>query len=54
MCANDTENADSNMFSGNIIVDAIEGQYIRLVVREGTLRYLAQYSYFHGYYIGSS
>ena len=54
VCANDTENADSNMFSGNIVVDAIEGQYIRLVVREGTLRYLAQYSYFHGYYIGSS
>ena len=54
VCANANEKADSNMFSGNIVVDAIEVQYIRLVVREGTLRYLAQYSYFHGYYIGSS
>jgi hypothetical protein len=42
------------MFSGNIVVDAIAGQYIRLFVAEWTLRYLAKYSYFHGYYIGAS
>jgi hypothetical protein len=42
------------MISGNIVVDSVAGQYIRLKVEDGPLRYLAQYSYFHGYYIGSS
>ena len=54
VCANANENADSNMFSGNIVVNGVAGQYIRLKVREGTLRYLAQYSYFHGFYLGAS
>jgi hypothetical protein len=42
------------MLIGSIIVNGIAGQYIRLNVREGTLRYLAKYSFFHGYYIGAS
>ena len=54
VCGNETFNLDSNMVSGNIVVDSIAGQYIRLKVEDGPLRYLAQYSYFHGYYIGSS
>ena len=54
VCANTNENADGNMLNGNMIVDAIAGQTIRLFVRLGAIKYLAQYSYFHGYYIGSS
>jgi hypothetical protein len=54
VCGNETFNLDSNMISGNIVVDSVAGQYIRLKVEDGPLRYLAQYSYFHGYYIGSS
>ena len=54
VCATTNENADGNMLNGNIIVDAIAGQTIRLNVRVGALKYLAKYSYFHGYYIGSS
>jgi len=54
VCANTNENAEGNMLNGNMIVDAISGQPIKLNVRVGSIKYLAQYSYFHGYYIGSS
>jgi hypothetical protein len=54
VCATTDENADGNMLNGNIVVDAISGQPIKLNVRAGTIKYLAKYSYFHGYYIGSS
>jgi len=54
VCATTNENADGNMLNGNMIVDAISGQPIKLNVRVGSIKYLAQYSYFHGYYIGSS
>jgi formylmethanofuran dehydrogenase subunit C len=52
--ANANENADSNMLNGNLIVNGIAGQYIRMTVREGTLRYVAKYSYFHGFYLVAS
>jgi hypothetical protein len=54
VCATTNENADGNMLNGNIIVDAIAGQTIRLNVRLGAIKYLSKYSYFHGYYIGAS
>jgi hypothetical protein len=54
VCANTNENANGNMLNGNMIVDSIAGQTIRLIVRLGTIKYLARYSYFQGYYIGSS
>ena len=54
VCANTNENVDENMFSGGMVVDGIAGQYIRLTVRQGKLRYLDKYSYFNGYYIGSA
>jgi hypothetical protein len=54
VCATTNENADGNMLNGNMIVDAIAGEPIKLNVRSGSIKYLAQYSYFHGYYIGSS
>jgi len=54
VCATTDENADGNMLNGNIVVDAISGQPIKLNVRAGTIKYLAKYSYFHGYYISSS
>jgi hypothetical protein len=54
VCATANKNADGNMLNGNIIVDAIAGQTIRLNVRVGALKCLAEYSYFHGYYIGAS
>jgi hypothetical protein len=37
-----------------MVVNGTAGQYIRMNVREGTLRYLAKYSYFHGFYVGAS
>jgi hypothetical protein len=54
VCANTNQNADGSMLNGNMIVDSIAGQTIRLYERLGAIKYLAQYSYFHGYYIGSS
>jgi hypothetical protein len=54
VCANTDDNADSNVLHGNMIVNGVAGQYIRMNVHEGTLRYSAKYSYFHGYYIGAS
>jgi hypothetical protein len=54
VCATANENADGNMLTGNMVVDAIAGQSIRLIVRLGAIKYLAGYSYFHGYHIGAS
>jgi len=50
VCATANENAVGNMLNGNIIVDAIAGQTIRLNVPLGAIKYLSKYSYFHGYY----
>jgi hypothetical protein len=49
--ANDA-NRDVNMFTGNIIVDAVAGQDIKAFVKIGTLRYYGSHSYLAGYYIG--
>ena len=54
VCATANENADGNLLNGNIVVDVIAGQTIRLNVRFGAIKYLSKYSYFHGYYIGAS
>jgi hypothetical protein len=45
-------NSDVNMFTGNMIVDAVAGQDIKAFVVAGTLRYYGSHSYFAGYYIG--
>ncbi len=43
-----------NMFTGNIIVDAVAGQDIKAYVQRGTLRYYGVRCYFAGYYIGNT
>jgi len=49
----DSANSDVNMFTGNIIVDAVAGQDIKAFVKIGTLRYYGSHSYLAGYYIGN-
>jgi hypothetical protein len=49
----DAANRDVNMFTGNIIVDAVAGQDIKAFVENGTLRYYGAHSYLAGYYIGN-
>ena len=49
----DSANRDVNMFTGNMIVDAVAGQDIKAFVKAGTLRYYGAHSYFAGYYIGN-
>jgi len=50
----DSANSDVNMFTGNMIVDAVAGQDIKAFVKAGTLRYYGAHSYFAGYYIGNT
>jgi len=47
-------NKDVNILHGTMVVNAVENQHIRVVVRSGNCRYVGSLSYFHGYYIGSS
>jgi len=47
-------NSDVNMFTGNMIVDAVAGQDIKAFVMIGTLRYYGSVSYLAGYYIGNT
>jgi len=49
----DSANRDVNMFTGNMIVDAVAGQDIKAFVKAGTLRYYGSHSYLAGYYIGN-
>ena len=50
----DSANIDVNMFTGNMIVDAVAGQDIKAFVKTGTLRYYGAHSYLAGYYIGNT
>jgi hypothetical protein len=50
----DDANRDVNMFTGNIIVDAVAGQDIKAFVKIGTLKYYGAHSYLAGYYIGNT
>jgi len=43
-----------NMFTGNLIVDAVAGENIKAYVQRGTLRYYGERCYFAGYYIGNT
>ncbi len=54
MISADDANRDVNMFTGNIIVDAVAGQDIKAFVYSGTLRYYGSHSYLAGYYIGNT
>jgi len=54
MISADSANRDANMFTNNIIVDAVAGQDIKAFVDQGTLRYYGSVSYFAGYYIGNT
>jgi hypothetical protein len=47
-------NRDVNMFTGNLIVDAVAGEDIKAYVIFGTLRYWGSHSYLAGYYIGNA
>ncbi len=47
-------NRNVNMFTGNMIVDAVAGQDIKAYVHTGTLRYYGGVSYLAGYYIGNT
>jgi len=47
-------NRDVNMFTGNLIVDAVAGEDIKAYVIKGTLRYWGSHSYLAGYYIGNA
>ena len=47
-------NKDVNILHGTMVVNAVENQHIKVVVRSGNCRYVGSLSYFQGYYIGSS